>query len=69
MRRGNVHDAIKLLTDYRKNDIVLLTEKILQHLKQKHLPRCNADAEVLIVTRQARRSTPNQICLIQCRKY
>ena len=31
-----------------KNGILLLTEKTLQQLKQKHPPRCNADPEVLL---------------------
>ena len=31
MRRGNVHHAIKLLTDNMKNGILSLTEKILQY--------------------------------------
>ena len=31
MRRGNVHHAIKLLTDNMKKGILSLTEKILQY--------------------------------------
>ena len=34
IRRGNVHNAIKLLTDNMKNRILPLTENKLQHLKQ-----------------------------------
>ena len=48
MRRGNAHNAIKLLTDNMKNGILPLTEKTLQQLKQKHPPSSNADPEVLL---------------------
>ena len=48
MRRGNVHNAIKLLTDNMKYGILSLTEKSVQQLKQKHPPRCNGDPEVLL---------------------
>ena len=48
IRTGNIHNAIKLLTDNMKNGILPLTEKKLQHLKQKHPPRCNPDLEVLL---------------------
>ena len=48
MRRGSVHNAIKLLTHNMKNGILPLTEKTLQELKQKHPPKCNADPEVLL---------------------
>ena len=46
--KGNVHNAIKLLTDNLENDILPQTEKALQQLKQQHPPRRNADSEVLL---------------------
>ena len=48
MRRGNVHNAIKLLMDNMMNAILSLTEKTLQQLEQKYPPRRNADPEVLL---------------------
>ena len=48
IRRCSIHDAIKLQTDILKNDILPLTEKTLQQLKQKYPPRCNADPDVLL---------------------
>ena len=48
MRRGNVHNAIKLLMDNMKNGILHLTEKTMQQVKQNYPPRCNADLEVLL---------------------
>ena len=49
MGRGyNVYNEIKLMKDNMKNDILPLTEKTLQQLKQKHPPRCNADPNVLL---------------------
>ena len=48
MRRGNVHNAIKLLMDNMMNGILSLTEKTLQQLEQKYPPRRNADPEVLL---------------------
>ena len=48
MRRGNFHNAVKLLRDNMKNGILSLTEKTLQHVKQKHPPRHNADLKVLL---------------------
>ena len=48
MRRGNVYNVIKLLTDSMKDGVLLLTEKTLQQLKQKHPPKCNADTEVIL---------------------
>ena len=48
MRRGNFHNAVKLLRDNMKNGILSLTEKTLQHVKQKHPPRRTADLKVLL---------------------
>ena len=48
IRRCSIHDAIKLQTDILKNDILPLTEKTLQQLKQKYPPRCNAGPDVLL---------------------
>ena len=48
MRRSKFHNGIKLVTDNMKNDILPLTEKALQHLKQTHPPRHNFDLEVLL---------------------
>ena len=47
MRRGNIHNAIKLLTDKMKNGIFYLIKKTFQQLK-KHPPRRNADPEGLL---------------------
>ena len=49
MRRANVHNATKLLTDNTKIDSLSLTEKRLQQLKQKYPPRGNANPEVLLL--------------------
>lgn len=49
MRRVNVHNATKLLTDNTKIDSLSLIEKRLQQLKQKYPPRGNANPEVLLL--------------------
>ena len=48
MRKGNVHNAIKLLTDNMNCGILSLTEETLPQLKKKYPPEHSADPEVLL---------------------
>ena len=43
MRKGNVHNAIKLLTNNMKTGVLLLNKKALEQLRQKHPQRHDAD--------------------------
>ena len=47
MRRGKAHNAVKIMVDNIKNDI-LLNEETFQQLNRKHPPRCSPDPEVLL---------------------
>ena len=48
MRKGNVHNAIKLLTNNMKNDFLPLNKKTLEQLKQKHPQRRDANQEIML---------------------
>ena len=48
MRRGNVHNAIELLTNNMKNGVLPLNKKTLEQLKQKHPQRRDADPEIML---------------------
>lgn len=47
MRRGKAHNAVKIMVDNIKNDI-LLNEETFQQLNRKHPPRRSPDPEVLL---------------------
>ena len=47
MRRGKAHNAVKIMVDNIKNDI-LLNEEMFQQLNRKHPSRRSPDPEVLI---------------------
>ena len=48
MRKGNVHNAMKLLTNNIKNGVFPLNKKTLEQLKQKHPQRRDADPEIML---------------------
>ena len=48
MRKGNVHNAMDLLTNNMKNGVLLLNKKTLEQLKQKHSQRRDADLEIML---------------------
>ena len=48
MRKGNVHNAMKLLTNNMKNGVLPLNKKTLEQLKQKHPQRHDADPEIML---------------------
>ena len=48
MRKGNVHNAKKLLTNNMKNGVLALNKKIREQLKQKHPQRRDADPEIML---------------------
>ena len=48
MRKGNVHNAMKLLTNNMKNGVLPLNKKTLEKLKQKHPQRRDADPEIML---------------------
>ena len=48
MRKGNVHNAMKLLTNNMKNGVLPLNKKTLEQLKQKHPQRRDADPEIML---------------------
>ena len=48
MRKGNVHNAVKLLTNNMKNGVLPLNKKTLEQLKQKHPQRRDADPEIML---------------------
>ena len=48
MRKGNIHNAMKLLTNNMKNGVLPLNKKTLEQLKQKHPQRCDADLEIML---------------------
>ena len=48
MREGNVHNAMKLLTDNMKNGVLPLNKKILQQPKQKRPQRRDADPGIML---------------------
>ena len=48
MRKGNVHNAMKLLTNNMKNGDLPLNKKTLEQLKQKHPQRRDADPEIML---------------------
>ena len=47
MRKGNAHNAMKLLTNNMKN-VLPLNKKTLEQLKQKHPQRRDADPEIML---------------------
>ena len=46
--KGNVHNAMKLLTNNMKNGVLPLNEKTLEQLKQKHPQRRDADPQIML---------------------
>ena len=48
MRKGNIHNAMKLLTNNMKNGVFPLNKKLLEQLKQKHPQRRDADPEITL---------------------
>ena len=48
MRKGNVHNAMNLLTNNMKNGVLPLNKKTLEQLKQKHPQRRDADPEIML---------------------
>ena len=48
MRKGNVHNAMKLLINNMKNGVLPLNKKTLEQLKQKHPQRRDADPEIML---------------------
>ena len=48
MRKGNVHNTMKLLTNNMKNGVVPLNKKTLEELKQKHPQKHDADPEIML---------------------
>ena len=48
MRKGNVQNAMKLLTNNMKNGVLPLNKKTLEQLKQKHPQRRDADPEIML---------------------
>ena len=48
MRKGNVHNAMKLLTNNMKNGVLPLNKKTLEQLKQKHPQRHDGDPEIML---------------------
>ena len=48
MRKGNAHNAMKLLTNNMKNGVLPLNKKTLEQLKQKHPQRRDADPEIML---------------------
>ena len=48
MRKGNIHNAMKLLTNNMKNGVLPLNKKTLEQLKQKHPQRRDADPEIML---------------------
>ena len=50
MRKGNVHNAMKLLTNDMKSGVLPLNKKTLQQLKKKkkHPQRRDADPEIML---------------------
>ena len=47
-RKGNVHNAMKLLTNNVKNGILPRNKKTLEQLKQKHPQQRDADPEIML---------------------
>ena len=47
MRKGNAHNAMKLLTNNMKK-VLPLNKKTLEQLKQKHPQRRDADPEIML---------------------
>ena len=48
MRKGNIHNAMKLLTNNTKNGVLPLNKKTLEQLKQKHTQRRHANPEIML---------------------
>ena len=48
MRKSNVHNAMKLLTNNMKNGVLPLNKKTLEQLKQKHPQRRDANPEIML---------------------
>ena len=48
MRKGNGHNAMKLLTNNMKNGVLPLNKKTLEQLKQKHPQRRDSDPEIML---------------------
>ena len=48
MRKGNIHNAMKLLTNNLKNGVLPLNKKTLEQLKQKYPQRRDADPEIML---------------------
>ena len=48
MRKGNAHNAMKLLTNNMKSGVLPLNKKTLEQLKKKHPQRLDADPEIML---------------------
>ena len=48
MRKGNVHNSMKLLTNNMKIGVLPLNKKTLEKLKQNHPQRRDADPEIML---------------------
>ena len=48
MRKGNAHNAMKLLTNNMKCGVLPLNKKTLEQLKKKHPQRLDADPEIML---------------------
>ena len=48
IRKGNFHNAMKLLTNNMKNCVLPLNKKTLEQLKQKHPQRRDADPDIML---------------------
>ena len=48
MRKGNVHNAMKYLTNNMKNGVLPLNKKKLEQLKQRYPQRRDADPEIML---------------------
>ena len=47
MRKGNIHNAMKLLTNNMKNGVLPLNKKALEQLKHKHPQRRDVNPEIM----------------------
>ena len=48
IRKGNVHNIMKLLTNNMKNGVAPLNKKTLEELKQKYPQKHDADPEIML---------------------
>ena len=48
MRKGNIDNAMELLTNNMKNGVLPLNKKTLEQRKQKHPERHDGDPEIML---------------------